>query len=38
MRKNPHGRILREKLKEQHLSTVLKSCLRENKVKFIDQA
>ena len=38
MRKNPHGRILRGKPKEQYLSTILKSCLRENKVKFIDQA
>ena len=26
MRKNPHVRILREKFKEQHLSTVPKSC------------
>ena len=26
MRKNPHSKILKEKLKEQHLSTVSKSC------------
>ena len=26
MRKNPHGRILKVKLKEQHLNTVPKSC------------
>ena len=26
MRKNPHDKILREELKEQHLSTVPKSC------------
>ena len=26
MNKNPHGRILKEEPKEQHLSTVLKSC------------
>ena len=25
MRKNPHGRILREKLKKQYLSTIPKS-------------
>ena len=25
MRKNPHGRILKMELKEQHLNTVLKS-------------
>ena len=26
MRKNPHGKILKWELKEQHLSTVPKSC------------
>ena len=26
MRKNPHGRILKWELKEQHLNTVPKSC------------
>ena len=26
MRKNPHGRILIEELKEQYLSTIPKSC------------
>ena len=26
MRKNPHGRILKGKPKEQHLSTIPKSC------------
>ena len=26
MKKNPHGRILKEKLKKQYLSTVPKSC------------
>ena len=26
MRKNPHSRILKGELKEQHLSTVPKSC------------
>ena len=26
MRKNPHGRILRGKFKEQYISTVPKSC------------
>ena len=26
MRKNPHGRILREELKKQYLNTVPKSC------------
>ena len=26
MRKNPHSKILKGKLKEQHLSTVSKSC------------
>ena len=26
MRKNPHGRILKREPKEQHLSTVTKSC------------
>ena len=32
MRKNPHDRILKEKSKEQHLSTVPKSCsIRNNK-------
>ena len=28
MSKNSHGRILTEELKEQHLSIVLKSCLK----------
>ena len=27
MRKNPHSKILKGKLKEQYLSTVTKSCL-----------
>ena len=27
MRKNSHGRILKAELKEQHLSTIHKSCL-----------
>ena len=27
MRKNPHGEILKGKLKEQHINTVPKSCL-----------
>ena len=27
MKKMPHGRILRGKLKKQHLNTILKSCL-----------
>ena len=37
MRKNPHGRILKGKSKEQHLSTVTKSCShsKHTKIHFI---
>ena len=30
MRKNQHGKILKEEPKKQHLSTVLKSCSQKN--------
>ena len=35
MRKNSHGKILREKPKEQYLSTVPKSCLCRHNPSFL---
>ena len=36
IRKNSHGKILREKLKEQHLNTVSKSYPNQNSIRSYD--